>query len=326
MRIGLQIPTLFHDGQQVSDTVGQLVEQTDQAGFDSLWAMDHFLLQMRPENLPAGSTTNTSGFPQMAQGQTMEVLEGWSTLAFAAGRTKQIKLGTLVTGVTYRHPGILVKMVNTLDALSHGRTYFGIGAAWEEEEHHRLGVPYPPTSERFERLEEQLQIALQMWANEKKPYEGKYYQLSDTSGSPLFVQQPHPPIMVGGGGEQKTLRLVAKYADACNIGARYGLDGMRKKLNILREHCQTANRSYNEIEKTTADMIRLTPDGRDGTFSPTALVDRYAQFAALGFEHVMVGTPNIFDPHIFELLATKIVPEVKKIEVKRLSGEKEVKR
>lgn len=316
MRIGLQIPTLFPNGQQVANDIGQRVEQADQAGFDSLWVMDHFFLLMRLDKLPAGSTTNTSALPHKAEGQMMEALEGWSTLAFAAARTERARLGTLVTGVTYRHPGVLVKMVDTLDALSHGRAYFGIGAAWEEEEHYRLGVPYPPISERFERLEEQLQIALQMWANEKKPYKGRYYQLSDTSGSPLFIRRPHPPIMVGGGGEQKTLRLVARYADACNIEARYGLDRMKQKLDVLRDHCRAVNRPYDEIEKTTYDMIRLTPDGREGAFSPATLVDRYAQFAALGFEHVMVGVANLSDPHIFELLATKVVPEVKKIEVK----------
>lgn len=315
MRIGLQIPTIFREGNQVSEAIGDLVERTDQAGFDSLWVMDHFLLKVASERSPAGRTTTISGDLQTPEGEIREVLEAWSTLAFAAARTKQVKLGTLVTGITYRYPGALVKIANSLDALSHGRIYFGVGAAWAEDEHHRLGIPFPSTSERFERLEEALQIALQMWANEDKPYIGKYYQLSNTSGSPLFVQRPHPPILVGGGGEQKTLRLVAKYANACNIAARYGLDVMRRKLEVLREHCQVVNRSYDEIEKTTTDMIQLTPDGQDDTFSPAALVDRYATFASLGFEHVMVYTPNSFDPHIFELLATRVVPEVKKIGV-----------
>src|SRR6202035_687662 len=171
-----------------------------------MWVMDHFF--QIPNVGPAEN----------------EMLEGYTALAFAAGRTSRIKLGTMVTGVTYRHPGLLVKTVTTLDVLSSGRAYLGIGAAWNEQEHKGLGVPFPPLSERFERLEETLQIALQMWSGDEKPYAGKYYQLARPLNSPQSVQRPHPPILIGGSGERKTLLLVAKYADACNIFGRMGND------------------------------------------------------------------------------------------------------
>src|SRR5258708_31719099 len=169
MRLGLQVPVFtWPSGQsQLGQTFGQIAEHADKAGFYSLWVMDHFF---------------QIGF---AGGPEMEMLEGWSALAFAAGHTRRIKLGTMVTGVTYRYPGILVKTATTLDVLSGGRAYFGIGAAWNEEEHKGLGVPFPSTSERFERLEETLQIALQMWADAGKldkaePFEGKVYRLERT--------------------------------------------------------------------------------------------------------------------------------------------------
>ena len=159
------------------------------------------------------------------------MLESYTTLAFAAGQTQRITLGTLVTGVTYRHPGILIKQVTTLDVLSGGRAYLGIGAAWNEQEHQGLGVPFPALKERFERLEETAQIAHQMWRGDERPFKGKHYVLTRPLNSPPTLSQPHPPILIGGGGEQKTLRLVAKYGDACNLFARLGAEGLRRKLD-----------------------------------------------------------------------------------------------
>ncbi|MBA2285137.1 MAG: LLM class F420-dependent oxidoreductase, partial [Ktedonobacteraceae bacterium] len=200
MRVGLQVPNFtWPNGQsELGDTFALIAERAERAGFYSMWVMDHFF-QIR-----------------MAGPPEHEMLEGWSALAFAAGRTNRIKLGTMVTGVTYRYPAILVKTATTLDVLSHGRAYFGIGAAWNEEEHKGLGVPFPPIAERFERLEETLQIAHQMWSGDDKAFAGKHYQLERPLNSPQSVQKPHPPILIGGGGERKTLRLVAQYADACN--------------------------------------------------------------------------------------------------------------
>src|SRR5579863_7719400 len=200
MRLGIQIPNFtWPNGQsQLGKTFGEIAERADKAGLYSLWVMDHFF------------QIGNMGPPEN------EMLEGWSALAFAAGRTQRIKLGTMVTGVTYRYPGLLVKTATTLDVLSSGRAYFGIGAAWNEREHLGLGVPFPPVSERFERLEETLQVCLQMWSDDNGPFKGTHYQLAETLCVPPPLQQPRPPILIGGTGEHKTLRLAARYADACN--------------------------------------------------------------------------------------------------------------
>src|SRR5690348_10605217 len=237
MRVGLQVPSFTWSGgqSQLGDTFGLIAERAERAGLYSLWVMDHFF-QIRG----VGPAEN-------------EMLEGWTALGFAAGVTNHIRLGTMVTGVTYRHPGLLIKTATTLDVLSHGRAYFGIGAAWNEEEHKGLGVPFPPLKERFERLEETLQLAHQMWNNDERPFNGKHYQLERPLNSPHPVQLPHPPILIGGTGEKKTLRMVAQYGDACNLFARLGRDEIKHKLDVLREHCQHLNRPYEEIEKTTLD-------------------------------------------------------------------------
>jgi F420-dependent oxidoreductase-like protein len=298
MRVGLQVPSFtWANGQsQLGDTFGLIAERAERAGLYSLWVMDHFF-QIRN----VGPAEN-------------EMLEGWSALAFAAGRTNRIKLGTMVTGVTYRYPGILVKTATTLDVLSHGRAYFGVGAAWNEEEHAGLGVTFPPLAERFERLEEMLQIALQMWSGDEKPYQGKHYALARPLNSPQSVQKPHPPILIGGTGERKTLRMVAQYGDACNLFLRLGKDEVKRKLNVLREHCANLGRPYEQIEKTSLDTISLTRDGRDGTLSPTAAIDYFGEVAAQGFDQAIFNTPRVADLETFEVL-TQIIPEVEKIPV-----------
>jgi F420-dependent oxidoreductase-like protein len=195
MRLGLYIPFFsFPQGQiELGDTFAQIAQRAERAGFSSLWVMDHFF------QIP------------MIGPAKMEMLKGWSALAFAAGVTNRLKLGTMVTGVTYRHPGLLVKTATTLDVLSSGRAYFGIGVASYEEEHKGLGVPFPPLAERFERLEETLQIAHQMWRGDEKPFNGKHYTLEHPLNSPQSVQRPHPPILIGGAGERKTLRTTAAH-------------------------------------------------------------------------------------------------------------------
>src|SRR6266513_85836 len=201
MKIGLQVNAFTWEGgdAKIGETFGAIGRRAEEAGFDSLWVMDHFfqIQGIGPAEWP--------------------MLEGYSALSFIAGQTSRIKLGTMVTGVTYRYPGILVKTATTLDVLSGGRAYLGIGAAWNEREHLGLDVPFPPMKERFERLEETLQIAYQMWSGEVVPYHGKHYHLEQTLNSPQAITRPHPPILLGGGGEQKTLRFVAKYGDACNF-------------------------------------------------------------------------------------------------------------
>src|ERR1700683_2642533 len=176
------------------------------------------------------------------------MLEGYTSLGFLAGQTQKMTLSLLVTGVTYRHPGLLAKIVTTLDVVSGGRAQLGIGAAWYEREHRGLGVPFPPTSERFERLEEALQICLQMWSDDNGTYQGRHYQLEETRCHPMPVSAPRPRILIGGSGERKTLRLVAQYADACNIFG--GPDEVAHKIDVLRRHCDAIGRDPNEIEVT----------------------------------------------------------------------------
>ncbi|MDO7882983.1 LLM class F420-dependent oxidoreductase [Antiquaquibacter soli] len=222
-------------------------------------------------------------FFQMEQFRTAHdpMLEGYTTLGFAAGVTERVKLGTVVTGVTYRHPGILSKTVTTLDVLSEGRAFLGIGAAWYEREHLALGVPYPPLKERFERLEETLQIVLQMWSDDEGPFVGQHYHLAETISVPKPVQSPRPSIVIGGSGEKKTLRLVAQYADATNLIAP-DAETVTRKLEILREHCDAVGRDYDSIERTA--QFRLLPD-----FDPDEVLRDAAAFAAAGIQHLHFG-------------------------------------
>jgi F420-dependent oxidoreductase-like protein len=302
MRLGLQVPnfTWSEDQAQLGDTFGLIAERAERAGFYSLWVMDHFF-QIRGVTI-GGPAEN-------------EMLEGWSALAFAAGRTNHIKLGTMVTGVTYRYPGILVKTASTLDVLSHGRAYFGIGAAWNEQEHRGLGVPFPPLAERFERLEETLQIAHQMWQGDEKPFHGKHYTLERPLNSPQSVQKPHPPLLIGGSGERKTLRLVAQYGDACNLFMFSEEETLRHKLDVLRDHCQSIGRSYEDIEKTTLGSFRLTRDGRNNSITPDTLLTILRRLADLGIDQAIFSLQNVADLEPFDLLATQVVPEAEKFEV-----------
>ncbi len=299
MRVGLQVPNFTYPGgsAHLGDQFGAIAQQAERAGFYSLWVMDHFF------------QISMAGPPEN------EMLEGWSALAFAAGRTNHIRLGTLVTGITYRHPGILIKTATTLDVLSQGRAYFGVGAAWNEQEHLGLGVPFPSLAERFERLEETLQLAHQMWAGDEQPFAGKRYQLERPLNSPNSVQRPHPPIMIGGGGEQKTLRLVAKYGDACNLFARMGDEVIQHKLHILREHCEAVGRSYDEIEKTALSTMNITRDGRDGALTPAQAIESFAELAQLGIDHAIINTPRVHEPEFFDLMGDVVIPAVEKLTV-----------
>ena len=227
------------------------------------------------------------------------MLEGYSVLSFVAAKTERLRLGLLVTGVTYRHPGLLAKTVTTLDVLSGGRAMLGIGAAWYEREHLALGVPYPPVAERFERLEETIQICEQMWSDDNGPYKGNHYQLAETICVPPPLQTPRPPILIGGGGEKKTLRLVAQYADACNLFAS-SVEGVRHKLDVLRGHCDALGRDYDSIQKTI--VAQVNPEGDVSEF-----LSAMEQYAALGIDLVEVA-PGMPDPARWAaLLGEKVV-------------------
>jgi F420-dependent oxidoreductase-like protein len=298
MRVGLQVPNFTWPGGpgRLGHTFGVIAERAERAGFASFWVMDHFF------------QIGAIGPPEH------EMLEGWSALAFAAARTNRIRLGTMVTGVTYRHPGILVKTATTLDVLSGGRAYLGIGAAWNEQEHRGLGVPFPPMAERFERLEETLQIAQQMWSGDESPYHGKHYHLERPLNSPQSLQRPHPPILIGGGGERKTLRLVAKYADACNLFA-YDTSVITHKLDVLREHCDAVGRPFAEIEKTSLGQLHVTRDGAGDSRTPAAAVEYFSALAELGIEHAIVSLREVHDEDAFEILGSEVIPAVEKIAV-----------
>ena len=224
-----------------------IAQAAEAAGFDRLSVMDHFF------------QIHMLGPPEH------EMLEAYTTLGYIAGKTSAIKLLTVVTGVIYRQPGLLAKAVSTLDVLSGGRAMLGIGAAWNEEEARGLGFPFPPIAERFERLEETLQIVLQMWSDDDGPYHGRHYQLERTLNSPQPLQRPHPPILIGGSGERKTLRLVAQYADACNL---FGSPDVERKLDVLRSHCERLGRDYDSIEKTVITTFDVGENGeRTGSCS-----------------------------------------------------------
>ncbi|MEJ2599340.1 MAG: LLM class F420-dependent oxidoreductase [Anaerolineales bacterium] len=290
MRIGLQIPSFTWPGgtDVIGPRLAEIGQAADEAGFYSLWVMDHYF-QIRGVGKPEEP-----------------MLEGYSALNYLAGFTKRAKLGTMVTGVVYRYPGILVKTATTLDVLSSGRAYFGIGAAWFEREALGLGVPFPPIKERFERLEEALQIAKQMWSGEVAPYEGKHFHLAETLTSPQPLSKPHPPILVGGSGERKTLRLVAQYADACNLFARVGVDTLRHKLDVLRKHCEDIGRSYDEIEKTALGTVHLAP----GQMSVDQVIATCRQLADLGFQHLIFNMPNVSEIKPLETFGKDIIPVV----------------
>lgn len=256
VKFGLQIPWFSWPGSPGNDRqmLADIARAAEDAGFSSLWVMDHFF------QLP------------MIGDAELDMLEGYTTLAYIAAVTERISLGTLVTGVTYRHPGVLVKQVTTLDVLSGGRAWLGIGAAWFEREHEGLGVPFPPMAERFERLEEAVQIALQMWSGDDGGFKGKHYTLSETICSPQPAQQPRPPIMIGGGGERKTLRLVARYADACNVAGN--AQEIAHKFDVLRRHCDDVGRDYDEIERT---VMTIAPPGEAAIDPVRTLIDAGAQ-------------------------------------------------
>jgi F420-dependent oxidoreductase-like protein len=294
MRLGLQVPSFtWPDGHEhIGENFARIASRAEEAGLTSLWVMDH-LFQIAMIGPPE-----------------QEMLEGWTALAFAAGRTSRIRLGTMVTGVTYRYPGVLVKIATTLDVLSGGRSYFGIGAAWNEEEHRGLGIPYPPLGERMDRLEETLQIARQMWAGDDRPYHGKHYQLERPLCSPPSIQRPHPPILIGGGGERRTLRMVAQYGDACNLFSSGDLSLLDHKLAVLRGHCEAVGRPYEEIEKTSLGTIHLTRDGRDGTMDAAAAIHYFETLAERGIDHAIVNMRNVADAEPFEVLAAEVIPAV----------------
>ncbi len=288
MKIGLQLNRFDYAGgtSAIGPTLARVAGDADEAGFDSIWVMDHFF-QIRGLG-PAEDP----------------MLEGWTTLGFLAAHTQRARLGLMVGGVHYRLPGLWVKAATTLDVLSGGRGWLGIGAAWNQEESDALGFPMPPLGTRFEMLEETLRIAHAMWAGERgteERFEGAHFSAGRLLSSPQSISRPRVPIMIGGGGEQKTLLLVARYADATNVFG--GPDVLRRKYDILRAHCEAVGRPFDEIERSTLQSTRLSADGHAGTESPEAAAERFAALAGAGAQHVVVGIQNVEQPGVDGLAA-----------------------
>ncbi len=285
MRFGLHISDFTWDGGPIAlrDKLGDVAQRAEQAGYDRVSVMDH-VWQIAHLGPPEH-----------------EMLEAYTALGFLAARTERVKLLTVVTAVVYRDPGLLAKAVTTLDVLSGGRAMLGIGAAWNEEESRGLGLFFPSTAERFERLEEALQICQQMWSDDDGPYEGKHYHLARTLNSPQSLSRPHPPILIGGAGERKTLRLVAQYADACNI---FDSPELPHKLDVLREHCERLGRDYDQIEKTAQLRFDLGPNGElvDQT------IEHLHELAGLGIEVAHGALANVSRPGTLELMAERVIP------------------
>jgi len=286
MRVSLQLPYFNPPPDQLGRKLADIARFADDQGFYSLWVMDHFF-QM-----------------EMLGKSEDPMLEGYTMLGYFAALTERIHLGALVTGVIYRAPGLLIKEVTTLDVLSGGRMYLGIGAAWYEREALGLGFGFPPLKERFEQLTEALQIAHQMWSPNNGPFHGKHYQLAETICTPQPLQQPHPPILIGGGGEKKTLRLLAQYGDACNFFEGIGPAALQHKLDVLRGHCDEVSRPFADIELTI--LSSLTP-GQD---SAAAIIARLRALHALGFTHVIFNTPNAYEFTSLRTLAQEVIPAV----------------
>lgn len=285
MKLGLHISDFtWPDGaSRIGPVLADIAAAADDAGFDRISVMDH-LWQI-----------SLNGPPEH------EMLEAYTALGFLAAHTTRAKLLTLVTGVVYRDPGLLAKAVTTLDVLSGGRAMLGIGAAWNEDEARGLGLLFPPTAERFERLEEALQICLRMFHGDESAFRGSHYQLDRPLNSPLPLSKPHPPVLIGGSGEKKTLKLVARYADACNL---FPGPDIAHKLEVLREHCEREGRDYDSIEKTVVFRFDLGADGeRVGE-----TIAGIQEIAALGIDVVHGGLRNATDLRQFETFKKEIIP------------------
>ncbi|MCK4582677.1 LLM class F420-dependent oxidoreductase [Candidatus Bathyarchaeota archaeon] len=309
MKVGLQVPRFHWPGSpgNIGSKLAEIAGAADEAGFDSLWVMDHFY--------------------QVGQGYgepEEPMLEGYTALAYMAAVTRNVRLGTMVTGSFYRHPGVLVKMVTTLDVLSGGRGIFGIGAGWYEMESRGMGVPYPYSiKERMGRLEETLRIAHHMWRDNRSTFEGRFYTLEEPICSPQPISRPHPYIMIGGGGEEKTLRYVARYGDACNLhlGAHPKLRGYSErsymnyrtrkerlghKLDVLRRHCEREGRDYDEIDKSVLSPMEVSPEA----LTPGEVVGMCQELSEIGINYVIFNMPNDHEITPIKVIGEKVIPRV----------------
>lgn len=287
MKFGIQIDSFTWPGgtPELGSTFERVVRTADEVGFDSIWVMDHFF-QIRG----VGPATDP-------------MLEGMTALGFMAAHTSKAALGLMVGGIHYRLPALWIKSTTTLDVLSGGRAWFGIGAAWNEQESLGLALPFPPISERFERLEETIQICLQMWSGSEQPYQGRHYQLARTLNSPQSLRRPHPPILIGGGGERKTLRLVARYAQSCNLFAGPEL---AHKLDVLRRHCEAEGRDYDEIEKTVSYRMDVGSNGE----RVAQTIEELGELSELGIDVAHGQLADMHEIAPIEIVGSEVLPAV----------------
>ena len=295
MRLGLQLPSFSFPGgtPAMRGHLVEIAEAAEATGFESLWVMDH-LFQL-PEDTGLG-------------GPEEPMLESYSTLGFLAALTSRIRLGALVGCAVFRSPGLLVKTATTVDVLSGGRLTFGIGAGWYQREAFGLGITWPERRERFARLEETLRIAHQLWADDRSPFSGRFSELAEPIVRPQPLARPHPPIMIGGNGERRTLRLVARYADACNFLVLEP-EQIRAKMEILRAHCDELGRDIRTIEITALDEIDLRP----GRMTTADVVARARAQADAGVQHLIVNMPEVWDTRHLEAVGREVMAEVETI-------------
>ncbi len=291
MRIGLQIPSFKYPGgtAAIRPKLKEIVTTAEAAGFYSLWVMDHFY-QIKG---------------MFGEAYTDPMMESYTTLGYIAGLTEKAYLGVLVTGVIYRYPSVLMKTISTLDILAGGRTYFGIGAAWYEDEAIGYGIPYPSTPERFEQLEDNLKLAKALWASDQTSFAGKHFSAPAITNNPRPISNPHPRIMIGGTGPKKTLRMVAQYADACNIGDWVGTESMQKAIDTLKEHCEALGRDYDTVEKTSLCTVHLS-----GGDTVESVIQRVKELARMGFTHAIFNMQDVCDIKPLETFAKEIIPAV----------------
>ncbi|MCA0454666.1 MAG: LLM class flavin-dependent oxidoreductase [Chloroflexi bacterium] len=289
MHIGLQIPSFKYPGgtAAIRPKLKEIVTTAEANDFYSLWVMDHYY---QIKNL-------------FGQAYNDPMMEAYTTLGYLAGLTEKAYLGVMVTGIVYRLPSVLLKMVNTLDIVSGGRAYFGVGTAWYQEEAEGFGVPYPGTSERFEWLEDTLQLAHALWSGDEANFTGKRFSAPHMTNNPRPLSQPHPRILIGGSGPTKTLRMTAQYADACNLFEAYGYEKLQASLDTLKGHCEKLGRNYDEIEKTALCTAHLS-----GEDTVSSLHDRLKVLANLGFTHAIFNMPDVDTIKPLEVFGKEIVP------------------
>jgi F420-dependent oxidoreductase-like protein len=301
MKFGLQIFSFTWPGgpEAIGPTLARAVRTADDVGFDSIWVMDHFW-----QIGGAGS-------------ELQPMLEGWTTLGYMAAHSRRARLGLMVGGIHYRNPGLWVKAATTLDVLSGGRAWLGIGAAWNQAESEGLGFPFPPIGERFEQLEDTLRIAHGMWRGERgseEDFQGRRFRASRLLNVPQSISRPRVPIMIGGGGEKRTLRLVAQYADASNLFG--GPAELLPKYAILAEHCEAVGRDFTEIERTNLQGVSLSERSTSGRTaeSPDQIVERFGRLAEAGVQHVIISTADAHDAVALETLGRDVLPQLRDVE------------